>query len=312
MLEKANKKGIHPTNMKKTWKEESVLNINEIDTQSVEEINPEKIINWKFHDRPSSELGDIESLANDLAQVGQQQPCIIRKCANSTEKFELIIGERRWHAAKAANLKLKCIIVDYDDRKAALAQAAENDQRKNISEYAKGLSYSNLIEQGVITQTDLISSLGKTKQYVSALLSFTKIPQEIINAIGDMSNISARTAEYIKQLCNKDDYYKKLIIEKAFLIRDGKLGGGNLSKQLQKQYQIDNQGTKKEAQKSTNVNEKFIIKTRKNGSCIIEIPQYKKLNITKKELELQLNCLINRLLSGEKNSPPSGTKGEIT
>ena len=42
-------------------------------------LNPSKIINWKYHDRPKSELGDINELANSIKNLGQQQPCIVRK-----------------------------------------------------------------------------------------------------------------------------------------------------------------------------------------------------------------------------------------
>ena len=58
-----------------------------------------KIINWKYNDRPESELGNISELADNIKQIGQQQPCIVRELI-AGQKYELIAGERRWRAVK--------------------------------------------------------------------------------------------------------------------------------------------------------------------------------------------------------------------
>src|ERR1700677_436970 len=178
-----------------------------------QDINDENVINWCLSDRPSNELGDIDSLAADLLNVGQQQPCIVRINPKIANKYELIVGERRWRAAKKANIPLKAVVKILSDSEAALIQSAENDNRVDLSDYAKGISFSRLINSEVIKQSDLVEKLGKSKQYVSALLSFSKIPPEIIAAIGDMSKISARTAEEIKQLSSKGETYIKAIID---------------------------------------------------------------------------------------------------
>lgn len=191
---------------------------------SIIDLPTNQIINWEYHDRPENELGDIEALAKDFKEIGQQQPCIVRPHPIKNGKYELIIGERRWRAAKTAGVNLKVIIRDYSDAESALAQATENEQRKNLSEYAKGIYFSRLIDNGILKQKDLIEKLGKSKQYISAMLSFSKIPIEIVNAIGDMSLVSSRTAEKIKQLCSKDIENINKIIKYADKIRAGKLG----------------------------------------------------------------------------------------
>ena len=65
---------------------------------------PNKIINWEFSDRPISELGDITSLANEFTKIGQQQPCLVIPHPDKVGHYELIKGERRWMAAKKANI----------------------------------------------------------------------------------------------------------------------------------------------------------------------------------------------------------------
>jgi len=212
------------------WDETGSIPSNFTDNdETIISVDPNKIKNWELHDRPESELGNIEGLAQDFKAIGQQLPCIVRKLTNEPEhEYELIAGERRWRAAKLAKINLKIIIKDITDKEAALIQSIENESRKGLSDYAKGMQYHKLIENNVLTQKDLIDRLGKTKQYISALLSFSKIPKDVINEIKDMSKISARSAEYIKQLVNKGDLYKKIVIEKSQQIREGKLAGGNL------------------------------------------------------------------------------------
>ena len=198
------------------------------------EVNPETIKNWEFHDRPESELKNLNELAKEFIEIGQQQPCLVRKSPlGSKEKYELIIGERRWRAAKIANIKLKVIVKDYDDNSAALAQIAENDSRENLSDFAKGMSYYNLIEiKKIITRKELMEKLGKSKQYISALLSFGSIPKNIIDAIGDMSLITGSTAERIKQLSQKGNEYINIIIGLSDKIRTGKISRTMLDKKV--------------------------------------------------------------------------------
>lgn len=245
MVQKAKEKGYTSQKNKnqkqvtytKPWQNESTLSTSTINSSDhtipaelLIEIDPNLVENWKYHDRPEGEMGDIAEFAKELTKIGQQQPCIVRKHPSKNNKYELIIGERRWRAAKYSGVNLKVIVSDMNDNIAALAQAAENDQRKNISDYAKGMSFHKLIEEKVIIQKDLIERLGKSKQYVSALLSFGKLPEEIVNAIGDMSKVSARTAEKIKQLSSKGQLYIEAIISHAEKIRDGKVGNQKLEK----------------------------------------------------------------------------------
>lgn len=204
--------------------------------EEVIELECDKVINWEFHDRPESELGDIEGLAAEFREIGQQQPCIVRKLP-SNYQYELIVGERRWHAAKLAGIKLKVIIKDLTDNQAAIIQASENLSRKDLSDYARGMSYNKLIENSILTQKDLAEKLGISKQQISRLLSFSKIPEEITAHLHDMSKISSRTAEQIKQLSSKGEDYVKAIITLSDKLMRGDIGQEKLQILVEKAVQ---------------------------------------------------------------------------
>lgn len=228
---------------RRTWLENKPL-------ETICQIDPNEIRNWQFHDRPESELGDIAALSKDFESIGQQQPCIVRPTPlGTTEKYELIVGERRWRAAKMAKISLNVIIKDLSDKEAALIQSAENSNRKDLSDYAKSRSYNKLIEEGILTQKDIVEKLSISKQQVSRMLSFFKIPNELVTAINDFSNVSARTASEICRLANKGDHYIQIIIKFATLIRKGDLGQEKLYNLVQKEIESQNNITPSPSEK---------------------------------------------------------------
>lgn len=201
---------------------------------TIYEIDPYIIHKWSGKDRPENELGDIEDLAKGFKDIGQQVPCIVRPHSEFNGEYELIVGECRWHAAKLAKMNLKVIIQQIDDRKAALIQAAENEKRNDLSEYAKGMSYAKKINDGILKQKDLTDILGISRQQVSRLLSFSKIPNELSEAIGDFRLVSAKTAEELCRLSKKGPEYLEILIVLAPKIRDGKYGHTLINREIEK------------------------------------------------------------------------------
>ena len=203
-------------------------------SQEIVEIDVKKIVRWQHKDRPEDELGNINDLADTFLSIGQQQPCILRHSKTMDGYYELIVGERRWKAAELAHKKLKSIICDVDDKTASIIQAIENEKRVDLSEYAKGMSYADKIEKGLLTQKDLIEILGISKQQVTRLLSYKRIPQPILKAIGDFRKVSARTAEEIARLANKGEEYVQILIDLAEKISLGKCGHNAIKKEIEK------------------------------------------------------------------------------
>lgn len=200
----------------------------------LKEINPHRIRRWAEKDRPENELGNIEELAKSFNQVGQQVPCIVRPIEDEDHAYELIAGERRWEAAKLAKTDLQVIVQAMDDHKASLIQAVENEKRTDLSDYAKGISYARKIAKGLLTQKDLTDILGISKQQVSRLLSFNRIPNELISAIGDLRKVSARTAVEISRLSAKSPEHIDAIKKLAPQIALGKLGANKIQSGVSK------------------------------------------------------------------------------
>lgn len=239
----------------------------------IHNINTNDITLWEHKDRPANEFGNLEDFAKVLKSVGQLQPGIVRLLKDSNYKYELIVGERRWRACKIAEVPFQAKILDLNDEDASIAQAVENEGRENLSDYARGISYAKKIEAGILKQKDLISKLGKSKQEISRLLSFRDIPVELVNAIGDMTKVSSRTAEYIKQVCNKDEKNIEILIGFADKISHG-IGFKTIEKHLEETKSLNSSVSMAEKVFSKADNRHlFTLRKDGNGNSSISFPK---------------------------------------
>ena len=269
-------------------------------TNSIISVNPSIIKNWEMHDRPENELGDIEALSKDLEENGQAQPCIVRTCINDPEyTYELIVGERRWRAAKLRKLQLKIIIEEITDQQAAIYQIAENSNRKDLSDYAKGMNYFKLIKTGVISQKELEKTLGKNKIEISRLLSFGNIPSVIWDAIGNTNKISSRTASEIRAILKKSDRHFSAIIQLASKLGTGRLGAANLAKEVEKILSGENEelNTTNEIRTSSG-RHLFTWRKDSNSNLSISFPKDIRNHINRTSLENIIKNEIENQLSG--------------
>lgn len=276
------------------FESEDNLNHEQNLTHQIEYIDPDLICNWMFHDRPQNELGNIDSLAKEFLdpEIGQKQPCIVRPSKDKRYTYEVIAGERRWRAAKLAKTKLAVIVQELDNSQAAYCQIAENHNRKTLSDHSIGMSFAKLIYNDFLKQKDLQEKFNLSPVQINRLLSFSQLPLELINTIGDMSKISARTAAEMRSLLKKGQQYEKAIFELAPKIRTGKIGEKLLKKEVNK---IINNETplKISARKFLNKEKKSLFSVKETGrNTKIEIPN----NILDAKKRSQLYRLIKDYL----------------
>jgi len=198
-----------------------------INTSDISSLDPLEITNWEYRDRNDNELGDISHLANSISTNGQAQPIIVTlindvfKAKESTDaKYVVIAGYRRWLACKSINLHVESIVKKLSFQEAIGYLLAEN-QKQDVSDSSKGQLYSKLIKEEKITQNDLSERLGINKNKLSNYMSYESFPLEFINAVKDMSVISARTAGYLRSLFKKGDRYKNSLIKHSRAIANG-------------------------------------------------------------------------------------------
>lgn len=123
----------------------------------------------------------IEELKQSIQEYGILQPLIVRK---SIKGYEIVAGERRFRAAKAAGLKKVPVIVKtLDDEKMMELALLENLQREDLTPIEEAQAYSNLMKELDITQEILSRRLGKSRSHIANLIRLLTLPTEISDLI---------------------------------------------------------------------------------------------------------------------------------
>lgn len=204
-------------------------------------IDPNQVVVASFKvDRKNITESSIHALADNIEQVGQLQPCTVRILnQKSNKQYELIYGERRYLAALSKGLKLKVVVKNINNTEAGLMLVSENLNRDDGNDFSFSEQLVELLNGDMLKQQDIVSKLGISKQRVSRLLSFRKIPEHIFQAINDFSKVTAGTAEKIKQLCAKGEKYEHAVLSLADKISSGEIGHEKLSTLVEKKVSSD-------------------------------------------------------------------------
>lgn len=195
--------------------------------EKVEKVEPDQIANWEYRDRHDFELGNIDDLAESIELKGQAQPIILVKSSDifkASEKnncrYIVIAGYRRWLACKSRNITVDSIVRNMTFDQAIACLVSENEKEK-VSDYSKGMFYSKVLKKEGLTKRALHERLGIKKGVFDNYISFSEVPSEIWEAVGDLSQVSARTSSTIKSLCQKGVEYKSALISIANKIAEG-------------------------------------------------------------------------------------------
>ncbi len=119
----------------------------------------------------------LNELVASIKEVGIVQPIVVR---TSGEGYELVVGERRWRAAKKANLKTIPAIVRSSTNTESLEMAViENIQREDLNAIEEAMAYKQLSDDFDISQKDIAQRVGKDRATIANTLRLLQLPTEI-------------------------------------------------------------------------------------------------------------------------------------
>ncbi len=123
----------------------------------------------------------LSDLTNSIKAHGLIQPIIVRKVKN---KYEIIAGERRFRASKAAGLKeIPCILKDINTEMSAKIALIENVQREDLNPIEEALAYKKLMGDYNLTQEEVANEVGKSRSYIANTVRLLNLGEEIIDYI---------------------------------------------------------------------------------------------------------------------------------
>ena len=141
---------------------------------------------------------ELEALAQSIAEHGIVQPLTVREL--SSGYYQIIAGERRWRAARLANLsEIPAVVIEADDRKAMELALIENLQRQDLNPVEEALGYRSLMADYGLTQEETAQRVGKSRPTVANALRLLNLCPEVL-AVLRKGAISAGHARAILTL----------------------------------------------------------------------------------------------------------------
>ena len=155
---------------------------------------------------------ELQALSESIAAHGVIQPLTVREMPNGY--YQIIAGERRWRAARMANISdVPVIVVEADDRKAMELALIENLQRQDLNPVEEALGYQSLIEEYGLTQEEAASRVGKARPAVANALRLLGLCPEVLELLktGALSAGHARAVLTLKTEKQQLEAAKKII-----------------------------------------------------------------------------------------------------
>jgi len=127
----------------------------------------------------------LEELAESIRAQGILSPISVRPVSGgSSQRYEIIAGERRWRAAQIAGLsEIPVIVRNVDDEQAAAIALIENLQREDLNPIEEAEGLRRLIEEFDLTHQEAGRAVGKSRAAVSNLIRLLDLAPEVLKLL---------------------------------------------------------------------------------------------------------------------------------
>jgi ParB family chromosome partitioning protein len=120
----------------------------------------------------------LNELIASIKEIGILQPPVVRKVSEG--RYELIMGERRFRAAKAAGLKSIPVIIRQTPDNELLREALiENIHRSQLNPLEEAAAYAGLLSDFGCTHDELATKLGRSRPLISNMLRLLNLPPTV-------------------------------------------------------------------------------------------------------------------------------------
>ena len=189
--------------------------IGDVKTTSVNnKLSLSDIIRNRFQPRKNFDKDHLEELSNSIKERGVVQPIIVRKSNQSSGKYEIIAGERRWLASQNAGLhEIPAVIIEADDLKSLEFAIVENVQRHDLNSIEEAQGYQRLMDEFGYDQDKVAKFIGKSRAHVANCIRLLTLPNDVIKLI-ETDQLSQGHAKILVGLENAYLFAKKIIQKK--------------------------------------------------------------------------------------------------
>jgi ParB family chromosome partitioning protein len=178
-----------------------------------------------FQPRREIHQQSLDELAASIKSNGVIQAIVVRPLpagSGGAAKYEIVAGERRWQAAKLAGLTdIPVIVRPLSDREAVAVALIENIQREDLTSAEEARAIKRLIEEFLLTHTEVAETVGRSRAAVSNLIRLLDLPAPVVDLI-DAKVISMGHARALLGLEGDDRRLRlaQLVAERDLSVRE--------------------------------------------------------------------------------------------
>lgn len=126
----------------------------------------------------------LNELADSIREHGVLQPLLVRPLPGGS--YQLVAGERRWHASRMAGLQeVPVVIREMDEEQAMEIALIENLQREDLNAIEEATGYKQLMERYGMTQEQVAKRVGKSRPAIANALRLLNLPQKVMDMVGE-------------------------------------------------------------------------------------------------------------------------------
>jgi len=216
---------------------DALLNNDEGSNDSLENCLIDNLITGKYQPRSHMDQIALNELAESIKTQGIMQPILVRSVGD--QKYEIVAGERRWRAAKLANLKrVPILIKDIPDESALVMALIENIQREDLNSIEEAKGIQRLIDDFGMTHESASHILGKSRTTVTNLLRLLHLSKHVQKALIEGKIEMGHARVMLSLSASKQVMFCQKVISNKLSVRDAEalIGQTNFAKKNIKRH----------------------------------------------------------------------------
>lgn len=155
-----------------------------IEPSELQNLGIEQLQPGQYQPRNIMDKEKLQELADSILAQGIVQPIVVRKL--TSQKYEIIAGERRWRAAQLAKLsEVPVLVKQVSDQQTIAMALIENIQREDLNPLEEAMALQRLIDEFTLTHAEAAEAVGRSRVAVSNLLRLLELSKQVKNMLND-------------------------------------------------------------------------------------------------------------------------------
>lgn len=194
----------------KTVKEEKKVAVDTKKSSQQETSNGERMMKISMiepnREQPRKKFDEdaLQELSESIKQYGILQPLLV---SDKKDYYEIVVGERRWRAAKMAGLKeVPVVVKEFSTQEIVEISLIENIQREDLNPVEEAMAYKRLIDEFHLKQDEIAERVSKSRTAVTNSMRLLKLDSRVQQMMVD-EMISAGHARAILAISDPEQQY---------------------------------------------------------------------------------------------------------